>query len=73
MVSMPVHAGDVVISPAVGKASLQYVVNDWLEATTVHLLAGSKLRLWQEDGGKRVHLAQGVMVCEVARQEEGGV
>jgi hypothetical protein len=73
MVSMPVHAGDVVISPAVGKASLQYVVNDRLEATTVHLLAGSELRLWQEDGGKRVHLAQGVMVCEVARQEEGGV
>jgi hypothetical protein len=71
MVGMPVHAGDVVTTPADGKASLQYVVNDRLEATTVRLLAGSELRLWKEDSGKRVHLAQGVMLCEVARQEEG--
>jgi hypothetical protein len=68
---MPIFPGDVIRTPKSGKATLQFVVNDRLEATTLEIYAGTEAMLWQDQGAKRVNLTQGVLLCDVAIQPKG--
>lgn len=68
---MPIYPGDVISTPESGKVTVQCVTDDRLEATTFVFHAASEARLWQDQGGKRLNLTKGTLVCEVAVQPQG--
>jgi hypothetical protein len=62
-----IRSGDTLQVPSNAVATVRY--NS--ETTAIEMLARTKATLWAEKSGKRVGLAEGTVVCSVAKQPEG--
>jgi hypothetical protein len=65
-VGTQVVADDVVVVSPGGRAGVKYEN----EQTTVNLLAGTRAKLWLDNGAKRVSLDTGTLVCKIDKQPQ---
>ncbi len=66
---MDIVTGDEIDVPTDAEAILLYAD----DSTFVRLLAGTRGKVWQEEGAKRIRLDRGEVRCEAAPQERGAM